>query len=167
MRNANISVNFRAADPFDAVVKKPRELLLFDAQRRRSASRCAGDYYADATQVFFCRRRADRLLPRDKTVCARILWKQPLSDIGRPALLVAGSLAAQNRRSRLLSAQAGGIRINPENPDRPALKKISSRQGDGFGNAMHACISGAAHNLRSLHATAASGVERRIGHDAA
>ena len=55
MRNASISVEVPApADPFDAVVKTPRELLLFDSQAtafRRVKVR-GQIVYADATQLF-------------------------------------------------------------------------------------------------------------------
>jgi signal transduction histidine kinase len=71
MRNATINVDLPApADPFDAVVKTPRELLLFDAQAtafRRVKVR-GQIVYADATQIFLEQDGAGlRLLPADKT----------------------------------------------------------------------------------------------------
>ena len=71
MRNATISVDAPApADPFDAVVRTPRELLLFDAQASafRPVKVCGQIIYADATQLFL---QADetglRLLPMKRS----------------------------------------------------------------------------------------------------
>lgn len=71
MRNASINVDIPApADPFDAVLKTPRELLLFDAQAtafRRVKVR-GQIVYADATQIFLEQDGAGlRLLPAEKT----------------------------------------------------------------------------------------------------
>jgi len=92
MRNATISVDMPAlADPFAAVEKTPRDLLLFDAQA--TPFRCVkvrGQIiYADATQLFLQQDGAGlRLLPADKTdVCAGDLVEAAgYPDIGRPAL---------------------------------------------------------------------------------
>jgi len=71
MRNATISVEMPApADPFDAVVRTPRELLRFDAQASafRPVKVRGQIVYADATQLFL---QADgtglRLLPKERT----------------------------------------------------------------------------------------------------
>jgi signal transduction histidine kinase len=71
MRNASVHVDIPApADPFDAVLKTPRELLLFDAQAspfRRVKVR-GQIVYADATQIFL-EQDGDglQLLPAEKT----------------------------------------------------------------------------------------------------
>jgi len=71
MRSPTISVDIPApADPFDAVCRTPRELLLFDAQASafRPVKVLGQIVYADATQLFL---QADgsglRLLPTGKT----------------------------------------------------------------------------------------------------
>ena len=94
MRNATISVDTSApADPFDAVVKTPRELLLFDAQAtafRRVKVR-GQIIYADATQVFLQEDGAGlRLLPAGKTEVhpGDLVEAAGYPDIGRPALLL-------------------------------------------------------------------------------
>lgn len=71
MRNASLHVDSPApADPFDAVLKTPRELLLFDAQAspfRRVKVR-GQIVYADATQMFLEQDGAGlRLLPAEPT----------------------------------------------------------------------------------------------------
>src|SRR5262249_16721840 len=71
MRNARITVDIPAPiDPFDAVLKTPRELLLFDAQAtafRRVKVR-GQIIYADASQAFLQdESEGIRLLPADKS----------------------------------------------------------------------------------------------------
>lgn len=71
MRNASITVEVPApADPFDAVLKTPRELLLFDAQAtafRRVKVR-GQIQYSDSAQTFLEKDGAGlRLLPADST----------------------------------------------------------------------------------------------------
>ncbi len=71
MRNATISVSVPApADPFDAVLRTPRELLLFDAQASafRPVKVHGQIVYADPTQLFLQADSAGlRLLPVEKT----------------------------------------------------------------------------------------------------
>ncbi len=71
MRNTSIDVDIPApADPFDAVLKTPRELLLFDAQATAfQRVKVRGQIvYADAAQVFLEEDGAGlQLLPADKT----------------------------------------------------------------------------------------------------
>jgi signal transduction histidine kinase len=71
VRNADIAVEIPApADPFDAVVKTPRELLLFDAQAtafRRVKVR-GQIVHAGADQIYLMQDGAGlRILPADKT----------------------------------------------------------------------------------------------------
>jgi signal transduction histidine kinase len=71
MRNASISVDKPApANPFDAVLKTPRELRLFDAQATafRHVKLRGQIVYADATQIFLEEEGMGlRLLPANKT----------------------------------------------------------------------------------------------------
>ena len=71
MRNPMISVDVPApADPFDAVVKTPRQLLLFDAQAStfRPVKVRGQIIYADATQLFLEENGTGlRLLPTEMT----------------------------------------------------------------------------------------------------
>lgn len=94
MRNATISVDTSApADPFDAVVKTPRELLLFDEQA--TPFRCVKVHgqiiYADATQVFLEDDGAGlRLSPAGETDVrpGDLVDAVGYPDIGRKALLL-------------------------------------------------------------------------------
>jgi hypothetical protein len=67
IRNATISVDTPAPmDPFDAVLRTPRELLLFDAQASafRPVKVCGQIVYADATKLFLqAEETGMRLLP--------------------------------------------------------------------------------------------------------
>ena len=94
MRNTTISVGVPApADPFDAIVKTPRELLLFDTQAtafRRVKVR-GQIIYADATQLFLEEDGAGlRLLPAEKTDLrpGDLVEAVGYPDIGRTALLL-------------------------------------------------------------------------------
>ena len=105
MRNATISVDTSAPpDPFDAVLKTPRELLLFDAQAtafRRVKVR-GQIIYADATQVFLQEDGAGlRLLPADKTDVrpGDLVEATGYPDIGRPALLLREALLRKTGRA--------------------------------------------------------------------
>ncbi|HXI71530.1 MAG TPA: ATP-binding protein [Verrucomicrobiae bacterium] len=94
MRNATISVDAPApSDPFDAVVKTPRELRLFDAQatafRRVKVRGQIG--YADETQIFLEDGGVGlRLLPSEKTDFHPGDWVEAVGypDIGRTTLLL-------------------------------------------------------------------------------
>ena len=94
MRNATISVDASApANAFDAVLKTPRELLLFDAQATafRCVKVCGQIIYADATQAFLQEDGAGlRLLPAGKTDVrpGDLVEAVGYPDIGRPALLL-------------------------------------------------------------------------------
>ncbi len=94
MRNATISVDAPApGDPFDAVVKTPRELRLFDAQAtafRRVKVR-GQIVYADATQIFLENGGAGlHLLPSEKTDLhpGDLVEAVGYPDIGRTMLLL-------------------------------------------------------------------------------
>ncbi len=94
MRNATIVVETAApADPFDVVLKTPRELLLFDVQAtafRRVKVR-GQIIYADATQLFLQEDGAGlRLLPADKTDVRSgdLVEAAGYPDVGRKALLL-------------------------------------------------------------------------------
>lgn len=94
MRNATISVDIPApADPFDAVAKTPRELLLFDEQAtpfRRVKVR-GQIIYADAAQAFLQEDGAGlRLLPAGKVDLhpGDLVEAVGYPDIGRTALLL-------------------------------------------------------------------------------
>jgi signal transduction histidine kinase len=94
MRNATISVDAPApGDPFDAVVKTPRELRLFDAQAtafRRVKVR-GQIVYADATQIFLEDNGVGlRLLPSEKTDLhpGDLVEAVGYPDIGRTMLLL-------------------------------------------------------------------------------
>jgi signal transduction histidine kinase len=94
MRNASISVKVPApADPFDAVVKTPRELLLFDSQAtafRRVKVR-GQIVYADETKLFLEEDGAGlRVLPSEKNdLCAGdVVEVVGYPDISRTALLL-------------------------------------------------------------------------------
>jgi len=94
MRNASISKEISApADPFAAVVKKPRELLLFDAQATpfRRVKVSGQIIYADNSQLFLQEDGAGlRLLPADKTTVrpGDLVEAVGYPDVGRPALLL-------------------------------------------------------------------------------
>jgi signal transduction histidine kinase len=94
MRNATISVDAPApGDSFDAVVKTPRELRLFDAQAtafRRVKVR-GQIVYADATQIFLIDGGVGlRLLPSEKTDLhpGDLVEAVGYPDIGRTTLLL-------------------------------------------------------------------------------
>ncbi len=94
MRNATISVEVPApGDSFDAVVKTPRELRLFDAQAtafRRVKVR-GQIVYADSTQIFLEDNGAGlRLLPSEKTDLhpGDLVEAVGYPDIGRTTLLL-------------------------------------------------------------------------------
>jgi signal transduction histidine kinase len=94
LRNATIAVDVPApGDPFDAVLKTPRELRLFDAQTtafRRVKVR-GQVIYADAAQVFLEDNGAGlRLLPSEKTDLrpGDLVEAVGYPDIGRTTLLL-------------------------------------------------------------------------------
>jgi signal transduction histidine kinase len=94
MRNATISVDASApSDPFDAVVRTPRELRLFDAQAtpfRRVKVR-GQIVYADATQIFLEDGGMGlRLLPSERTDFnpGDLVEAVGYPDIGRKTLLL-------------------------------------------------------------------------------
>ena len=94
MRNATISVDAPApGDSFDAVVKTPRELRLFDAQAtafRRVKVR-GQIVYADAAQIFLEDNGAGlRLIPSEKTDLhpGDLVEAVGYPDIGRTTLLL-------------------------------------------------------------------------------
>jgi signal transduction histidine kinase len=94
MRNATISIDASApADPFDAVLKTPRELLLFDAQAtafRRVKVR-GQIIWTDGTQIFLQQDSVGlRLLPAGKTDVqpGDLVEAAGYPDIGRSALLL-------------------------------------------------------------------------------
>jgi signal transduction histidine kinase len=94
MRNATVSVDVPApADPFDAVEKTPRELLLFDAQASafRPVKVRGQIVYADATQLFLEQNGTGlRLLPVEKTTVhpGDLVEAVGYSDIERTQLLL-------------------------------------------------------------------------------
>jgi signal transduction histidine kinase len=94
MRNATISVDVAApADPFDAVLKTPRELLLFDTRAtafRRVKVR-GQIVYADPNQAFLEENGTGlRLLPAERTTVrpGDLVEAVGYPDIGRSALLL-------------------------------------------------------------------------------
>lgn len=117
MRNAIINVDISAAaDPFDAVVKTPRELLLFDAQA--TPFRCVKVHgqiiYADALQIFLEEDGTGlRLSPADKTDVrpGDMVDAVGYPDIGRQALLL--------REVRLRKTGAAAL---------PAAKKLAESE---------------------------------------
>lgn len=94
MRNARISVDVPAsADPFDAVLKTPRELLLFDAQASafRPVKVRGQIIYADATQLFLEENGTGlRLLPTGKAGVSPgdLVEAVGYPDIGRAELVL-------------------------------------------------------------------------------
>jgi signal transduction histidine kinase len=111
MRNATISVDTSApADPFDAVLKTPRELLLFDAQAtafRRVKVR-GQIIWADATQIFLQEDGVGlRLLPAGKTDVrpGDLVETTGYPDIGRPALSLREVLVRKTGEAAMLEAR--------------------------------------------------------------
>ncbi len=109
MRNSTISVDVPApADPFDAAVKTPRELLLFDAQASafRPVKVRGQILYADASQLFL---EADgtglRLLPVERTTVrpGDLVEAVGYPDIGRTELLLREVLLRKTGEARLPS----------------------------------------------------------------
>lgn len=94
MRNARISVDVPAsADPFDAVLKTPRELLLFDAQASafRPVKVRGQIIYADATQLFLEENGTGlRLLPTGTATVTPgdLVEAVGYPDIGRAELVL-------------------------------------------------------------------------------
>ena len=94
MRSSTVSMDIPApADPFDAVVRTPRELLLFDAQASSSRPvKVRGQVvYADATQVYLQEDGAGlRLMPAEKADlhAGDLVEAVGYPDIGRTALLL-------------------------------------------------------------------------------
>ena len=94
MRSSTISVNVPAtADPFDAVVRTPRELLLFDAHASafRPVKVRGQIVYADPTQLFLEEGGTGlRLLPVEKTDArpGDMVEAVGYPDIGRTQLLL-------------------------------------------------------------------------------
>ncbi len=112
MRNASFHVDIPApADPFDAVLKTPRELLLFDAQAspfRRVKVR-GQVVYADATQMFLEQDGAGlRLMPAEKTDA------QPgdlVEAVGYPEISKTARLLRQARLRRTGHAELPAARL--------------------------------------------------------
>ncbi|HEY1719428.1 MAG TPA: ATP-binding protein [Verrucomicrobiae bacterium] len=111
MRNAIINVEQPAPDdPFDALMKKPRELLLFDAQAtafRRVKVR-GQIVYADATQVYLEDNGAGlRLLPSEKTDLRSgdLVEAVGYPDIGRTTLLLNEVILRKTGEARLPAAR--------------------------------------------------------------
>jgi signal transduction histidine kinase len=111
MRNATISVDIPApADPFDAVVKTPRELLLFDTQAtafRRVKVR-GQIVYADESQLYLEEDGAGlRLLPAEKTDLhpGDLVEAVGYPDIGRTALLLREVILRKTGEAVLLTAK--------------------------------------------------------------
>lgn len=131
LRNATISVHAAApSDAFNAVVKTPRELRLFDAQAtafRRVKVR-GQIVYADATQIFLEDNGAGlRLLPSEKTDLhpGDLVEAVGYPDIGRTTLLLrevmlrkTGEMALPNARetqeSELTQNNLDSTRISVE-----------------------------------------------------
>ncbi|MDR3459751.1 MAG: ATP-binding protein [Verrucomicrobiae bacterium] len=94
MRSSTVSVDVPApADPFDAMVRTPRELLLFDAQATSFLPvKVRGQIvYADATLIYLQADGAGlRLLPAGKTDlhAGDLVEAVGYPDIGRTALLM-------------------------------------------------------------------------------
>jgi len=94
MRNSSVSVDVPApADPFDAVVRTPHELLLFDAQASafRPVKVRGQIIYADATQLFLEDNGTGlRLLPVEKTTLrpGDLVEAVGYPDISRTQLLL-------------------------------------------------------------------------------
>jgi len=94
MRSSTVSVEVPApADPFDAVLKTPRELLLFDAQASsfRPVKVRGQIVYADATQIFLQEDGAGlRLMPAEKADlhAGDLVEAVGYPDFGRTALLL-------------------------------------------------------------------------------
>ena len=112
MRNATISVDAPApGDPFDAVVKTPRELRLFDAQAtafRRVKVR-GQIVYADATQIFLEDGGVGlRLLPSEKTDLhpGDLVEAVGYPDIGRTMLLLREVILRKTGETALPKARA-------------------------------------------------------------
>jgi signal transduction histidine kinase len=107
MRNATINVDLPApADPFDAVVKTPRELLLFDAQATafRRVKVHGQIIYADATQIFLEQDGAGlRLLPADKIDVrpGDLVEAVGYPDISKTALLLREASVRQTGKAAL------------------------------------------------------------------
>jgi signal transduction histidine kinase len=111
MRNATIGVDTSAArDPFDAVSKRVRELLMFDTQAsafRRVKVR-GQIVYADATQAFLEEEGAGlRLLPAEKMSVrpGDIVEAVGYPDIGRSALLLREVLLRKTGEAPLFPAR--------------------------------------------------------------
>lgn len=98
MRNASISVEIPPSmDPFEAVVKTPRELLLFDAQASafRPVKVRGQVVYADSTQLFMeANGTGLRLLPMEKTDFqpGDLIEAVGYPDLGRTQLLLREAL---------------------------------------------------------------------------
>jgi signal transduction histidine kinase len=94
MRNSMVSVDVSApADPFEAVIRTPRELLLFDAQASafRPVKVRGQIVYADATQLFLEDSGTGlRLLPVEKPAVrpGDLVEAVGYPDIGRTHLLL-------------------------------------------------------------------------------
>jgi signal transduction histidine kinase len=123
MRNSDLSVDVPApTDPFDAVLRSPRELLLFDAQASafRPVKVRGQIVYADATQLFLeAEGTGLRLLPSGKVDVrpGELVEAVGYPDIGRAALLLREALlkktgAAPLRPPRNLD-EAGLDQSNP------------------------------------------------------
>lgn len=122
MRNAALSVDVPATtDPFDAVLRTPRELLLFDAQASafRPVKVHGQIVYADATQLFL---QADgtglRLLPMEKTTArpGDLVEAVGYPDIGRAELVLREVLLRKTGNAPLPPPQIPTeVGLTPEN----------------------------------------------------
>jgi len=112
MRSSTISVEVPApADPFDAVLRTPRELLLFDAQASafRPVKVRGQIVYADATQLFLEDKGTGlRLLPLEKTTArpGDLVEAVGYPDISRTALLMREVILRKTGETALPPAKA-------------------------------------------------------------
>ncbi len=139
MRNSTISVDVPApADPFDAAVRTPRELLLFDAQASafRPVKVRGQIVYADANQLFLeAEGTGLRLLPVEKTSA-------------RPGDLVEAVGYPDIRRTELLLREVL-LRKTGEAPLPPPRKPEASTLSQVTGNSTRVRVEG---NLLGWHA---------------
>lgn len=129
MRNATVSVDVPApANPFDAVQRTPRELLLFDAQASAFRPvRVRGQIiYADDTQLFLEENGTGlRLLPVEKTEVrpGDLVEAVGYPDIGRTQLLLREVLIRKIGHSPLPTPKV----LDVSAPSRAALNSTRVR----------------------------------------
>ncbi len=111
MRSSTISVDVPApADPFDAVVKTPRELLMFDAQASafRPVKVRGQVVYADASQICLEEDGVGlRLMPAEKTDLhlGDLVEAVGYPDIGKTALLLRKVILRKTGQAALPAAK--------------------------------------------------------------